>query len=303
MPAHPFVTVDVFTSERFGGNQLAVFPHGEHIDAMLMQRIAREFNFSETTFVLPPTDRAHTRRVRIFTPDRELPFAGHPTVGTAVVLASLGEIALSGKETRIVFEEGVGPVPVLIRGSGKAADYAQLSVAKLPEFGAPPPPARELARMLSLDADEVLEGRFAPQAVSCGLPYLFIPLRDRKSVAKARVRLDDLERVLRGYWTTEVFVFSADPELEGSHFRARMFAPTLGVVEDPATGSACAAFGGYLAMREPAADGTLRWVVEQGFEMGRPSLLEVEADKSGGKTTAIRVGGNAVVVTRGELLL
>jgi trans-2,3-dihydro-3-hydroxyanthranilate isomerase len=303
MPAHSFVTTDVFTSQRFGGNQLAVFPHGERIDAGLMPRIAREFNFSETTFVLPPDDPAHTRRVRIFTPDRELPFAGHPTVGTAVVLAHLGEIPLTGDDTRIVFEEGVGPVPVRIHRTGDVANYAQLSAAKRPEFGPPPPKPGELARMLSLAPDDVLDGALSSQAVSCGLPYLFIPVRDRKALARTRVRLDDLEQVLDGYWTTEVFVFCADPELPGSDYRARMFAPTLGVTEDPATGSACAAFGGYLAARDPRADGTLRWMVEQGFEMGRPSLLEVEADKRGGQTTAVRVGGNAVIVTKGELLL
>jgi trans-2,3-dihydro-3-hydroxyanthranilate isomerase len=202
-----------------------------------------------------------------------------------------------------VFEEGVGPVPVLVRRSAAGANWAQLSAAKLPEFGAKPPSAADLARVLSLEPSEVLDGALAPQAVSCGLPYLFIPVRDRKALARARVRLDDLERVLAGYWTTEVFVFCDDPELPGSNYRARMFAPTLGVTEDPATGSACAAFGGYLASRDKRTDGALRWVVEQGFEMGRPSLLEVEADKQGGQTTAVRVGGNAVIVTRGELLL
>jgi trans-2,3-dihydro-3-hydroxyanthranilate isomerase len=241
--------------------------------------------------------------VRIFTPDRELPFAGHPTVGTAVVLASLGEIALQEGETRIVFEEGVGPVPVRIRSTDSSPNYAQLSVAMLPQFGPAPPDAAELARVLSLEAAEVLTGAFAPQSVSCGLPYLFIPVRNRKSLARARVRLDELERVLRGYWTTEVFVFCDDPELPGSHFRARMFAPTLGVTEDPATGSACAAFGGYLAQRDRQTNGTLRWVVEQGFEMGRPSLLEIEVDKKDGMTCAVRVGGNAVIVTHGELHL
>lgn len=303
MPAHPFVTTDVFTSQRFGGNQLAVFPHGERIDAELMQRIAREFNFSETTFVLPPDDPAHTRRVRIFTPDRELPFAGHPTIGTAIVLAHVGEIALKGGEAKIMFEEGVGPVPVLIRSSGNGPAYAQLSVAMLPKFGPPPPAATDLARMLGLRPDEVLEKPFAAQGVSCGLPYLLIPVRDRQALGRAYVTLDNLERVLGGYWTKDVFVFCADPELPGSHFRARMFAPALGVTEDPATGSACATFGGYLAARDERKSGTLKWIVEQGFEMGRPSILEVEADKTNGAITAVRVGGHAVIVTRGELLL
>ena len=296
-----YLTADVFTDRRFGGNQLAVFPDAREIPADAMLDITREFNYSETTFVLPPDDPKHTRRVRIFTPEREMPFAGHPTVGTAHVLAHIGEILLTGPTTRIVFEEGVGPVPVAIREQGGKPVFAQLSVAKLPEVG-PPPPARDaLAEMLSLAPDDILDGEFAPEAVSCGLPFLFIPLRDRAAVGRARVKLDILQRVMRGYWTQEVFVFAMDPERDTSDARARMFAPGLSVPEDPATGSACAAFGGYLARRDATANGTLRWVVEQGFEMGRPSILDVEADKHGGKISAVRVGGSSVVVCEGMM--
>lgn len=300
MPSFNFVTADVFTANRFGGNQLAVFPNARDLPPELMQRIAREFNFSETTFVLPPSDPKHTRRVRIFTPGGELPFAGHPTVGTAFVLAKRGDLKLSGKETRIVFEEGVGPVPVTIRSSDGQPSFAQLSVAQLPEFGPPPPSARDLARILGLEENDVLSGQFAPEAVSCGVPFLLVPLRGRQALARVRVRLDDFEKVLGGYWTSKVFLFCSEPELPGSHFGARMFAPTIGVPEDPATGSACVAFGGYLGKRDKRADGTLRWVVEQGFAMGRPSLLEVEVDKRGGAITAVRVGGNSVLVSKGE---
>jgi trans-2,3-dihydro-3-hydroxyanthranilate isomerase len=296
-----YVTVDVFTDRRFGGNQLAVFPDARDIPDELMLPITREFNYSETTFVLPPDDPKHTRRVRIFTPEREMPFAGHPTVGTAHVLAHAKEIMLSGQITRVVFEEGVGPVPVAIHEHGGVPTFAQLSVAKLPEFGAPPPSRAALAEMLSLNEGDVLEGEYAPQSVSCGLPFLFVPLRDRAAVGRARVRLDVWERVLRDYWTQEIFVFAFDPERPGSDVRARMFAPGLNVPEDPATGSACAAFGGYLAARDAAPSGTLRWVVEQGFEMGRPSILEVEADRKAGKTTGIRVGGTSVVVCEGMM--
>lgn len=303
MPTFQFVTADVFTSRQFGGNQLAVFPDASGLSDESMARIAREFNFSETTFVLPPSDARNTRRVRIFTPGSELPFAGHPTVGTAFVLATLGEIDLKGAETRIVLEEGVGPVPVVIRSNNGNPGFAQLSVARLPEFGPPPPPANELARALGLDDGDVLSGAMAPEAVSCGLKFLFVPVRDRKTLARVRIRLDDFERALGSYWTSEVFIFCADPEQPTSNYRARMFAPMLGVAEDPATGSACAAFGGYLAKRDNRTEGTLRWVVEQGFEMGRPSILEVEVDKTGGRITAVRVGGNSVLVTRGELTL
>jgi trans-2,3-dihydro-3-hydroxyanthranilate isomerase len=300
MPSFDFVTADVFTRDRFGGNQLAVFPDAAELPPELMQPIAREFNFSETTFVLPPTDPKHTRRVRIFTPGGELPFAGHPTVGTAFVLASRGDIDLTGRETRIVFEEGVGPVPVMVRSTDGTPSFAQLSVAQLPEFGAPPPSARALAGMLGLEDSDVLTGEFAPEAVSCGVPFLIVPVRDRRALARATVRADAFEKVLGDYWTSKVFFYCDEPELPGSHFRARMFAPAIGVPEDPATGSACAAFGGYLAKRDKRTDGTLRWVVEQGFEMGRPSLLEVEADKCAGVTSGVRVGGNSVLVSKGE---
>ena len=303
MSSFPFHTCDVFTRERFGGNQLAVFPDAAAIPEELMPRITREFNFSETTFVLPPADPSHARRVRIFTPGAELPFAGHPTVGTAFVLAAVGEIALTGAETRIVLEEGVGPVPVVIRASGGRPDFAQLSVARLPEFGPPPPSIDALARCLGLSPSDILAGDRAPEAASCGVPFLFVQVRDRATLGRARPRPDEFEKVLRSYWTADVFVFCDDPELAGSDIRARMFAPFLGVPEDPATGSACVALGGYLAKRDARSDGTLRWVVEQGFEMGRPSLLHVEVDKRAGATTGVRVGGNCVMVTRGELLL
>jgi trans-2,3-dihydro-3-hydroxyanthranilate isomerase len=303
MPSFSYVTADVFTSQRFGGNQLAVFPDANELPPELMQPIAREFNFSETTFVLAPTDPRYTRRVRIFTPTGELPFAGHPTVGTAYVLAVTGGIALTGAETRIVFEEGVGPIPVMIRATRGVPDFAQLSVAKLPEFGPPPPSSRDLARLLGLADQDLLDGAMGPEAASCGLPFLFVPVRDRRALARAVPRLDEFERVLGGYTTSHVFVFCADPELPGSHYRARMFAPTVGVIEDPATGSACAAFGGYLGKRDARADGTLTWVVEQGFEMGRPSILHVEVDKRGGRITAVRVGGDSLLVMKGELFV
>jgi trans-2,3-dihydro-3-hydroxyanthranilate isomerase len=149
MNAH-YLTADVFTDRKFGGNQLAVFPDARQINSDLMPRIAQEFNYSETTFVLPPDDPSHTARVRIFTPGGELQFAGHPTVGTAHVLASVGAIRLTGDETRIVLEEGVGPVAVTIRAKNGRPEFAQLTAAKLPETGPPPPDADTLAAMLSL---------------------------------------------------------------------------------------------------------------------------------------------------------
>lgn len=298
-----YFTADVFTDHRFGGNQLAVFPEAGGIDPALMPEIAREFNFSETTFVLPPRDPANTARVRIFTPGGELAFAGHPTVGTAHVLAATGAIALTGKETRIIFEEDVGAVPVTIHAIDGQPTFAQLSVARLPEFGPPPPPNDVLAAMLSLDEQDLIGGDWSPDAVSCGTPFLFVPLRNRQAVERSRLHLDRWQAALRNYITDKVFVFAMDGERPGSDVRTRMYAPGIGVPEDPATGSAAVGLGGYLAVRDQRADGTLRWTVEQGFEMGRPSILQLEVDKRDGEISAVRVGGSTVIVCDGTMAL
>ena len=303
MARYRFVTCDVFTSVPFGGNQLAVFPDAWGIPEHRLLDVTREFNYSETTFVFPPVDPAHARRVRIFTPGGEVPFAGHPTVGTAHVLAEAGEIALSGDVTRIVLEEGVGPVPVVIRAEAGRPVFAQLSVAKLPEVGPPPPSRDDLARVLGLEVDDLLGGEWSPQSLSCGLPFLFVPLHDRSAVARARIRMDAWEATLRDAPVSEIMVFAPGGERPGTDYRARMFAPGLSVPEDPATGSACAALGGYLAARDPRRQGTLHWTVEQGFEMGRPSMLEVEADVVRGNVTAVRVGGATVVVSDGTMAI
>ena len=288
-------TLDVFTDRTFGGNPLAVFPDATKIPESALQSIALELNLSETVFVYPPADAKHTRRVRIFTPVYEMPFAGHPTVGCAFALAALGEIPLDG-EARIVLEEGVGPVPVVIRGEFKKPTFAQLSVAKLPETGPPPPGRTHLAEMLSLDPSDILGGMTAPQAISCGFPFLIVPLRDLDAVRRARVRMDQWDSALKSYWAPDVLVFARDAEREGV-LRARVFVPGQGIIEDPATGSAAAALGGYLSAREGAATAKLSYVVEQGFEIKRPSIIELEVDKVDGEVTAVRVGGSAVMVS------
>ncbi len=294
-----FYTLDVFTDRIFGGNPLAVFPDATKIPESALQSIALELNLSETVFVYPPTDPKHTRRVRIFTPVFEMPFAGHPTVGCAFALAALGEIPLAG-EARIVLEELVGPVPVLVRGEFKKPTFAQLSVAKLPETGPPPPGRTHLAEMLSIDASDILGGMTAPQAISCGFPFLIVPLRDLDAVRRARVRMDQWDAALKSYWAPDVMVFARDAEREGV-IRARVFVPGQGIIEDPATGSAVAALGGYLGMREVASTANFSYVVEQGFEIKRPSIIELEVDKVDSEVSAVRVGGSAVMVSEGMM--
>lgn len=297
-----YFTADVFTSRRFGGNPLAVLPDARGLTSEQMLAITREFNYSETTFVLPPDNPQNTRKVRIFTPGGEIPFAGHPTVGTAFVLAAIGEVKLDGAETRIVLEEGVGPVPVTIHAPNGKPTFCQFSVAQLPEIGPPLPSRAIMASLLSLNEDDLIGGAWHHQVVSCGLPFAFVPLRDRGAVGRSRIRLEQWEQHLGGRAGDMVMVFAMDPEEPGHHVRARMYSPGINVAEDPATGSACAALGGYLAARSKQ-EGTHRWVVEQGYEMGRPSLIEVEADRDGGAITAVRVGGATVMVCDGNLAI
>jgi trans-2,3-dihydro-3-hydroxyanthranilate isomerase len=301
----PFHTADVFTDKLHGGNPLGIIPDATGLSDEQMLAITREFNYSETTFVLPPNDPANTRRVRIFTPAHELPFAGHPTVGTAFVLAATGTIPLTGEQTKIVFEEGVGPVAVTIRSRDGIPYFSQLTAAKLPEIGDPPPSVAELTEVLGLKSGDLLaDDLIEPEAVSCGIPFLFIPVKAREVLRRIRVNNAKWESALKDYWAPEMFVFAADDwsrVFEGGHIRARMFAPGLGIGEDPATGSACAALAGYLGFRSETRDGMIRWSVDQGVEMGRPSRLELEVDVVGGQVRAIRVGGGSVLVSSGVL--
>jgi trans-2,3-dihydro-3-hydroxyanthranilate isomerase len=221
-------------------------------------------------------------------------------VGTAFVLASTGAVKLNGPETRIVLGEKVGPVPVVIRATKGKPTFCQFTTAKLPEVGPPLPSNEILASCLSIDVEDMFDGAWLPQIVSCGLEFGFVRVKGRAVVARSRMNLERWEKHLANTLGQAIMIFATDAEEPGHDIHARMFAPGFGVPEDPATGSACAALGGYLGVRAPN-DGTLRWVVEQGYEMGRPSLIEVEAARAGGKISAIRVGGASVMVCEGQI--
>lgn len=296
-----YYTADVFTDALFGGNQLAVFPSAAGLDTELMQRIAREFNFSETVFVFEPNDPANTRSVRIFTPMEELPFAGHPTIGTAFVLAAIGEIGLTGETTRIILEEGVGPVAVSIFAAGGVPTGARLTTARLPEAGPEPPPVTDLAAAISLDPADILVGEDRPRAFSCGVPYLCIELRHSAALRRVRINGDRWRSVFGNYWAPSAYLFTRNSDVNPGRLHARMFAPSLGVEEDPATGSAAAALAGCLAGFVDYQNGIHRWQIDQGVEMGRPSLLEVEVEIVGGAIAAVRVAGSAVLVCEGTM--
>jgi trans-2,3-dihydro-3-hydroxyanthranilate isomerase len=300
MPHYRFHTLDVFTTQPYTGNPLAVVLEADGLSTEQMQTIAREFNLSETVFVQQATRADALARLRIFTPAKEMPFAGHPTVGTACLLAEL-YLSQSGGEVDFVLEENVGPVPVKVRRSGERPPFAQLSVAKLPEYGPPPPPVEQLAAMLGLPAQEIVTDGERPRAASCGVPFLLVPVRDIAAVSRARPDPARCREVLRDYPVRDIYLYAHDAEHEDAHIRARMFAPELGIAEDPATGAASVALAGALALEHEATDGSLNWTIEQGVEMGRPSLLYTEADKQAGQVTAVRVGGHAVRVSEGQV--
>lgn len=296
MTRYRYFTCDVFTARAFCGNPLAVLPDARGLTDAQMQSIAREFNYSETTFVLPADDPRHAARVRIFTPGGELPFAGHPTIGTAFVLATIGTLPRAAAE--IVFEEGVGPVPVAIFRDGDRVTHCRLTAARLPEQGPPAPAPEALAKMLALADGEVLAGS---ACWSCGVPFLVVPVANPDALARCTLDLPLWRELLAGYPTQKVYPVARLGDLR---WRVRMFAPGLGVAEDPATGSAAASFAGWLAQHLPQPrDGTLAVRLEQGIEMGRPAELHVEFDRREGRVTAVRVGGAAVLLAEGTLSL
>jgi trans-2,3-dihydro-3-hydroxyanthranilate isomerase len=292
---HRFVMADVFTETAFGGNQLAVFPDARSISDRAMQAIAREFNFSETTFVLPPQDPRHTYNVRIFTPSRELAFAGHPTVGTAAALAHLGLLELRDDHAGIVLEEKAGPVTVEVR-VGAGVIYAKFAVEREVETAAEPLARSAAAAVLSLPEESVTDTWFA----SLGLPFCFAHLVDRSMVDRATIDRAAWSAHLAQAWAPDVFLFAGSSR-PGSRLYARMFAPGVGIDEDPATGSAAATLAGILGARATERDGTLIWSIEQGVAMGRPSLIEASAEKRDGSVAKVNVGGSTVIVGEGSM--
>jgi len=287
---------DVFSDARFGGNQLAVLPEAAGLSDRQMQQIAREFNFSESTFVLPP-EQGHTRRVRIFTPTAEIPFAGHPNVGTAFVLASTGAFGQIDGAITVTFEEKAGLVPIAIRRRNGTL-WCELSAPARLTLGKTVSPEL-LAAAVSLTPGDIVTTTHLPQVASVGLPFVLAELRDRAALARARANADGLEAIGALGITPDVHLYTRSAD--EFDIRARMFAPFDGVPEDPATGSANCALAGLLSHYDPAPDGTFSWRIAQGVEMGRPSVLEAFAEKRGGVVVTARIGGASVLVSQGTL--
>ena len=298
---YPYFTADVFTDVRFGGNQLAVLPEAEGLTGAQMQRIAREFNYSETVFVLPASRPGADFRLRIFTPEEELPFAGHPTIGAAFILARAGRIRLINDQAEIFFEAGAGMIPVTLGLDREGRFHAELTTPRLPEFGPPPPPINELAAILGLGPSVISETGVAPRAVSCGLPFLLVPLPKLSAMGEVRIDIRAWQASLADAWASMLCLYTAATSSPEADIHVRVFCPGQGIPEDPATGSAAAALGSHLAALSPQPDREFRYVIEQGLELGRPSRIFVTVDKAGGAVTAVRVGGGAVAVMAGEI--
>lgn len=293
MSRYHFEVWDVFTDKRFAGNPLAVIMDAAGLDTERMQKLAREFNLSESTFVLPAENPANTARVRIFTPAYEMPFAGHPTVGTAIAIARAR--GLSG-EVKLELNAGLFPVKVDVKND---AAYAQFRNPNLPEEHGAAPSPELIEAALSLPAGALDRAAHRPRRIGAGVDYVYARA-SLDVVRKARVNSGEWDKMKLAQ-TIGVFLYTEGGESPDASYHARMFAPDAGVLEDPATGSAAAAFPGQLAHAERLTDGAHRWFVEQGFEMGRPSHIEIDAVARSGAIAEVRIGGRAVPVSSGQI--
>ena len=286
-----YFTLDVFTTQRFAGNPLAVVLESGGLETAAMQAMAREFNLPETVFVYPPDDPKHRARLRIFTPGREIPFAGHPTVGTAVLLAHLdgGEAA-----REIVLEEQVGLVACKVQ-PGRSGGSASFAIPKLPERVGTAPDLNKLAASLSLAPADI----GTPERWNAGNSFTFVPVKGLDAIARARPDMGRWGDVHGPNDPQGVFLFCTEVAQAGHSFHARMFAPGMGVLEDPATGSAAAAFAGTLVAG--LSDGEHAFMIEQGYEMSRPSLINLSLSIRGGALVGATVGGDAVLVSEGTI--
>jgi trans-2,3-dihydro-3-hydroxyanthranilate isomerase len=295
-----FVTVDVFTGTQFAGNPLGVVLNAEGLSGGQMQTIAAEFNLAETTFVLPPKDPANTAEVRIFTPRYEMPFAGHPNVGTAFAIARAGTSygrTIGGD--KVVFEEKAGLVPISLLREGAVLSGARVASPQRLAVGAGVSPEL-IASACSLSVDDIETKNHRPCIASCGAPFILAELKGRATLAAATARSEVFTREVSRQPATSILIYTHVSE-DGLDIRARMFAPHHGIPEDPATGSANVALIGLLAQLRPERDLQISKTVAQGVEMGRPSLLQAEAEKKDGVVTATYIGGRCVAVMSGTI--
>ncbi len=294
--------LDVFTDRALAGNPLAAVIDCDGLDTAAMQRIAAEFNLSETIFVLAPRDPVNTARLRIFTPRAELAFAGHPTIGGAILVAELRAAALlRAQDLRVVLEENIGLIACSVSHRPGKARRADFSVPKLPSRIGLPQDRDRLAAALGLDAAEIGFDRHVPTVYSAGVPFTFVPVASLTAIARGKPRLDLFDTAFGADAPGAAFLYTRETIDEAHDFHARMFAPGLGIAEDPATGSAAAAFAGVVMAFEKVPDGSHALVIEQGYELGRPSLITLGLDVEQSVLVEASIGGAAVIIAEGTL--
>ncbi len=301
---HDFHTLDVFTTRRFGGNPLAVVLNADALSTEQMQIVAREFNLSETTFVMKPDDPANTAKVRIFFPKGEMPFAGHPTIGTAILLAELKQKAGCSFETEIRLELKAGLTPVKVTRIAEHS-FAKLIAPRIPVLSEGDLPGLDdIARALDVLPQHLGFDRHSPSLTRGAIGFLTVPVNSREVLARVRIIEPNWSNILKVTSDLDAaFVYTRGGDNPATHYRARMFSPTGGIPEDPATGSATVQMAAQLLAAEGLKDGTHAWRFEQGYEMGRPSDLFLETDVAHGKLAAVRLAGQAVQIMRGVIEL
>jgi trans-2,3-dihydro-3-hydroxyanthranilate isomerase len=297
-----FHTLDVFTDCRYGGNPLVVVLGADGLSEAQMQAIAREFNLSETVFVLKAASPAHTARLRIFTPSRELPFAGHPSIGAAVLLAEQRSAGQTGeRDALVVLEEEIGTVRVGVRMRAGQAAFAELDAPKLPQAAGILSPVEKLAAGLGLIPSEIGFENHRPACFAAGAAFAFVPIANLEALNRARVNGPHWAEAFEEQGLVGAYLYTRQCIHTGHSFHARVFAPGSGIPEDPATGSAAVSLAGVIHKYDAPPDGVHRRVIEQGYALGRPSQVVVTLSVDGGKLTGVRIGGHAVPVAEGRI--
>ncbi len=297
-----FHTLDVFTTERFGGNALAVVLDADALSGEQMQQIAREFNLSETVFVSKPENPGHSAGVRIFTPQNELKFAGHPTVGTAILLAGLRSPNVNGEQDAIVtLEQAIGTVRVGVRLKSDGAAFAEFDAPKLPKEAGALPPVERLAAGLGLIPNEIGFENHKPVCFAAGPAFAIIPVGSREAIERAHVNARHWADAFEEQGLVGVYLYTRNCVHNTSAFHTRMFAPSSGIPEDPATGAAAVCLAGAVHHFDDLQDGLNKRVIEQGYEMGRPSHITLSMIIKAGRLDAVRIGGSAVRVCQGTI--
>ncbi len=299
-----FYQADVFTDQAFGGNPVAVFPDAQGLTDYQLQQIAREMNLSETVFVLPPTDKAALVRVRIFTPTQEIPFAGHPVIGAFYVLSRLGLVTLQEPLTRVLQECNIGLFPVELHVKKGQAQRVVMTQPKPQFLGAvmEPEDVYGIAQSLGVSKNLIAGNKFPIEVVSTGLPVLIVPIRTLTAARSIVPDVSGITEVCRQHGANGIMVFSTMTVEQQSSVHARMFAPAIGIMEDPATGSAGGALGAYLVRNEIVKVGpTTDVIVEQGYEIDRPSRILVQVESHDDAIQSVKVGGEVVMVLEGTL--